>query len=177
MVKKSEERRKLPLIAKLIGIFYILFALFYLLTGVIISGIVLGFTSIMAVSSTPFSQVVVQSGLVAASYLINDFFPVWSIIYSGGYIWVIGLLAFASGILVSLVCIGFFKRMNWVGFFKRMNWARFIIIGISLFEFFVVGTIYFLRGGFLDTAAHWIMHGFIIVYLLLSYRVRRAFSD
>lgn len=168
MIKKRDEKRKLPIIAKLIGIFYILFALFYLLTGIIISGMILGFTSMMTVSSAPFSQVVVQSGLVAASYLINDFFPVWSILYSGNYVWIIGLLAFASGILVSLVSIGFFKRMSW---------ARFAIIGISLFEFFVIGTIYFLRGGFFDTAAHWTMHGFIILYLLLSKNVKISFSS
>lgn len=168
MAEKRYVKRKLPLIAKLIGIFYILFAVFYVLTGIIISGIILGYTSIMAVSSAPFSEAVVQNGLLAVSYLIDDFFPVLSVFYSGNYVMIIGFLALLSGILVSLVCIGFFKRMNW---------ARTAIIGISLFEFFVVGTIYFLRGGFLSVAAHWAMHGFIILYLLLSRRVIISFAD
>lgn len=168
MIEKRDERRKLPIIAKLIGIFYVLFALFYLLTGIIISGIILGFTSLMSMSSTPLSPTVVQNGLIAASYLIKDFFPVISILYSGSYVWVVGLLALAFGILVSLVCIGFFKKRNW---------ARLAFMGISLFELIVVGTIYFLREGFLDVAVHWTIHGFIIFYLILSSRVKRAFSN
>ncbi len=163
---KKEVRAGIPLIAKIIGIFYFLFALFYLLTGIIVSGIILGFTSLMSVSSAPFSATVVQNGLKAASYLISDFFPVWSLLYSGSHVWIIGLLALGSGILVSLVCIGFFKKMNW---------ARFALIGISLFEFFVVGTIYFLKEGFFGVAAHLGVHGFIIIYLTLSKKVRLAF--
>ena len=147
-------RKKIGIGFRVIAVFYFLIAFFYLFFGMLFTGFIFDFGSVMGGGDSYVSDFVIENSFGISGELVAVSAPVFSFLLSGDVFFVGVVMIFLSFVLF----------MAGLGMWRGKWFAAVFIMFFSFYEIFVVS--FFLEPKVFVLIPHLITHLVILFYLL-----------